>query len=98
VVLGCTHFLFLLDEFHREAAPDIRVFDSIEGISRRVETLLDKSGGALRAEAPPQDETAAHNGAAGVNRFYLTGNEAPETFWQDRAGRMGFQLSLLEQP
>jgi glutamate racemase len=103
VVLGCTHFLFLLDEFHKEAAPDIRVFDSIEGISRRVETLLNKND--LRADASLQSAAAGAGAAAGqtsaaprVNRFYLTGSEAPEQFWQDRAGRMGFRLSLLERP
>jgi glutamate racemase len=40
LVLGCTHFLHLLEEFRREAAPAITVYDSVEGISRRIESLL----------------------------------------------------------
>jgi len=40
LVLGCTHFLFLFEEFKQEAAPDITVFDSIEGVTRRIESLI----------------------------------------------------------
>ncbi|MDR1619024.1 MAG: glutamate racemase [Treponema sp.] len=49
VVLGCTHFLFLVDEFRAEASPDITIYDSMEGITSRVESLLDAEGGRLRA-------------------------------------------------
>jgi len=40
IVLGCTHFLFLEEDFREAAAPDITVFESIEGISRRIESLV----------------------------------------------------------
>jgi glutamate racemase len=40
LVLGCTHFLFLLDEFREAARPDIRVFDSADGVCGRIENLL----------------------------------------------------------
>jgi glutamate racemase len=81
LVLGCTHFLFLLDEFRKEAAPDIAVFESIEGISRRIESLLDKA-------APPC--------ARDKNRLLITGPGEPEPSWRAWAGRLGFGLSLLE--
>ena len=87
IVLGCTHFLFLLDEFRQEAAPDILVFDSVDGITRRVESLLDNSGGKMRAP----------EGNAGINRVLLTGSAAPNSAWQDRARAMGFELALLEE-
>jgi glutamate racemase len=85
LVLGCTHFLLLLDEFQREAVPDITVFDSITGISHRIESLLaeqkEKNGG----ETPcPQ------------NRILLTGPSAPEPSWVSLARRLGFSLSLLD--
>ncbi|MDR1319387.1 MAG: glutamate racemase [Treponema sp.] len=91
LVLGCTHFLFLLEEFRRAAAPGIRIYDSVEGISRRVESLLDERDSALRA-AP-----AAGGFAGGVNRFLITGKALPETSWQGWAGRLGFSLALLEE-
>jgi glutamate racemase len=40
IVLGCTHFLFLLDEFREAARPDICVFDSVDGVCGRIENLL----------------------------------------------------------
>jgi glutamate racemase len=85
LVLGCTHFLFLLDEFRNEAAPDIAVFDSVSGISHRIESLLagqkEKGGG----ETPRRQ-----------NRILLTGPFAPEPSWVSLAQRLGFSLSLLD--
>ncbi|MDR2344292.1 MAG: glutamate racemase [Spirochaetaceae bacterium] len=56
LVLGCTHFLFLLDEFREAAGPGIRVFDSIDGVCHRVESILAQgsragSDSALRSSA-----------------------------------------------
>jgi glutamate racemase len=87
LVLGCTHFLFLLDEFRREAAPSIKVFDSIDGITQRIESLLDDNGGALRAA-----ENIPHE-----NLLLLTGTEALDNMWQNLAEQLGFRLSLLDE-
>jgi glutamate racemase len=84
LVLGCTHFLFLLDEFQREAAPDIAVFDSVTGISKRIETLL-KEQKENNGETPRRQ-----------NRILLTGSAAPEPSWVSLAQRLGFSLSLLD--
>jgi glutamate racemase len=84
LVLGCTHFLFLLDEFQREAAPDITVFDSVIGISKRIESLL---GG--------QTEESG-NTPSQQNLLLLTGQAAPEPSWVSLAERLGFSLSLLD--
>jgi glutamate racemase len=83
VVLGCTHFLFLEEEFRQAAAPDIAIFESVKGISQRIETLL--------AEIPPQTQTAS----AAQNLLMLTGSAAPEPSWIEWADRLGFGLSLL---
>ena len=82
LVLGCTHFLHLLDEFRREAAPAITVYDSVEGISRRIESLLGE-----RREA----------GEAGEGRFLVTGGRADPS-WVYWAGGLGFSLAGLEDP
>jgi glutamate racemase len=87
IVLGCTHFLFLQDEFRREAAPDIRVYDSLEGISGRIEALLDREGRALRSG----EERAADPGF-----FLITGEAEPEASWGEWAGRLGLRLSRLD--
>jgi glutamate racemase len=79
IVLGCTHFLFLLDAF-REAAGDLSFHDSLEGVCRRVEALLDEGG--LRSAAPPAAE----------NVLLITGSAAPEPAWQDWARSFGLTL------
>jgi glutamate racemase len=87
LVLGCTHFLFLLEEFRREAAPSITIFDSIDGITQRIESLLDDNNGALRAAANGSPE----------NRLLLTGTEPPDGIWQNLANQLGFRLSLSDE-
>jgi glutamate racemase len=88
IVLGCTHFLFLLDEFRREAAPDIGVYESVEGITRRIESLLDEKGGALRA---------APSGEGVFRRFYVrsAGGREASSVWEALAGGLGFELRVL---
>jgi glutamate racemase len=83
VVLGCTHFLFLEEEFRQAAVPDITVFESVKGISQRIETLL--------AETVPQEESES----VYQNLLLLTGSAAPEPSWTEWADRLGFGLSLL---
>jgi len=85
LVLGCTHFLFLLEEFREEARPDIAVFESVEGISRRVESLLG------------QDRQGENGEARAPGRLLLTGAGAPEPSWKLWAERLGCALSLLEE-
>ena len=82
LVLGCTHFLFLQEDFQREAADDISVFESLEGISKRIESL---SGTQQTRIDPPAK-----------NWLLLTGAEKPEPVWVTWAQRLGFNLSLLD--
>lgn len=77
IVLGCTHFLFLLDTF-RTAAGDMSIHDSVEGVSRRVEALLDQ--GNLRADPEAGGRTAI---------LLVTGSGPLEPSWQERALAFG---------
>ncbi|MDR0449645.1 MAG: glutamate racemase [Treponema sp.] len=83
LVLGCTHFLHLLDEFRREAGPAMSVYDSVEGISRRIESILDGPG--------------CGRGEGGEGRFLVTGDAAGSS-WGYWAGSLGFSLSALGDP
>jgi glutamate racemase len=40
VALGCTHFLLLKNDFIDAGAPDMRMYDSVEGVTKRIERLL----------------------------------------------------------
>ncbi|MCL2245192.1 MAG: glutamate racemase [Treponema sp.] len=88
LVLGCTHFLHLIDIFRQEAGVSIKVFDSLEGITKRIEYLLDKDNGELRACKDMPSGTA-------FRWLLLTGKEPADSLWKKRANALGFKLSLL---
>ena len=89
LVLGCTHFLYLLEEFKKEAAPSIKVFDSLDGITKRIEFLLDENSGALRADIEIDYEP--------VRWLLLTGAETADLSWHERAQKLDFALCLLDK-
>ncbi|MDR2021443.1 MAG: glutamate racemase [Treponema sp.] len=97
VVLGCTHFLFLLDEFKAAAGgrgpaePDMGIYDSVEGVSRRIETLLDE--GDLRAETGTAASSGNKPPAGGL--LLISGSGPPEAVWQKRADAFGLKLRRL---
>jgi glutamate racemase len=99
LVLGCTHFLFLLDEFRREAAPYIKVFDSLAGITKRIEYLLDENNGALHAGLRAGLSTAMNTeqNFKPEHKLFLSGSEPAGSFWETRAKSLGFNLFLLNQ-
>ena len=82
LVLGCTHFLLLLEEFKREAAPFFGVFDSLAGITKRIEYLLDENGLRSKEDSP-------------MYRFLLTGNANEDSLWETRAKSIRFNLVRL---
>jgi glutamate racemase len=85
IVLGCTHFLFLLDEFRELAGTDIGVYDSLSGVVSRAESLLARQG--LR-----------RNGGGGKKpRCFLSGGGAPGAAWERRAEAFGLSLILLDR-
>ena len=84
VVLGCTHFLLLLEEFKAAAGEGMGIFDSLDGISRRLETLLE--AGNLRSSG----------GEPPAPALVVTGKAPLEPSWKLWADRYG--LSLAEAP
>lgn len=83
IVLGCTHYLLLLDDFRLAAGKDMAVYGSVEGVSRRVESIMDEGGGELRA---------GMGAYPGVPAVLLTGEGEPEPYWRILARRFGFSL------
>ena len=53
IVLACTHYPLLLDEFKRLARWPVAYVDPAPAIARRVETLLGPPGGVVPAHDPP---------------------------------------------
>ncbi len=82
IVLGCTHFLFLTDLFSQASAPDLRVYDSLDGVAHRIHTIL--SDRSLVAASSP-----------GSLRFFVTGQgEIPESLGAF-AQRFGMKAELF---
>ncbi|MDR0759489.1 MAG: glutamate racemase [Treponema sp.] len=98
LVLGCTHFLFLKNEFKAAAGPGIRVYDSMEGVSRRIETLLEEQD--LRAPSPAGPETGAPLADKPANLLIVTGPSSADGdgVWQTRARQFGLVLGALASP
>jgi glutamate racemase len=92
VVLGCTHFLILLEEFRTAGAEHIRIYDSLDGVSRRLEALLDQDEKSLRAATgDPLPQGGKNSGV-----LVLTGQAPPESPWRERAEFFDLSLRLLE--
>jgi glutamate racemase len=94
VVLGCTHFLLLLEEFKFAAGADMTIHESVEGVSRRIEALLDegafRSGGSFGAGGSKE--------AGEPSRLLVVTGNAEEALWRRRAGRFGLTLREWETP
>jgi glutamate racemase len=95
VVLGCTHFLFLLKEFREAAAPDIVIYDSVEGITRRAESLLDEDGGRRRAGGTGSPFRRLYVHDRGPRPPEAPDSRGPENPWSFWAGELGFELNHL---
>ena len=78
IVLACTHFLLLKEEFVI-AGPGLLIFDSVEGIGRRVEFFLDSGNGKLRSENKKEQNML----------LKITGEDDPEPHWEKKAARFG---------
>ncbi|MCQ2586509.1 MAG: glutamate racemase [Treponema sp.] len=58
IILGCTHFLNLVDVFKKIAAPDIEIVDSREGVVNRALSLVKGVAGMCPAEGVTEKATA----------------------------------------
>jgi glutamate racemase len=84
IVLACTHFLLLKEEFCEAGGDEIGVYDSVEGISRRIESLLDSEGGRLRASGDGRKMT-----------MVVTGDSALEAYWEKLSAHFGIEMETL---
>jgi glutamate racemase len=87
IVLGCTHFLFLADEFVEVGGEDISIFDSREGVARRVASLLEASTPDGRREQANARNLSTPSVAPG--KVFVTGSAPIEASWNDFAKLFG---------
>jgi glutamate racemase len=97
VVLGCTHFVFLRGAFDSlsgagKPGDAVRIFDSVEGVVRRAESLLERDG--IRA-GPVYESGGDPPGEGRRNLLVLTGAGEPGELWCQRAGAAGLSLRLI---
>ncbi|MDR0412100.1 MAG: glutamate racemase [Treponema sp.] len=86
VVLGCTHFLFLQTTFRAVAVPDIKIYDSIAGVSHRIEAILDEKNIRDKTGKVPAE-----------CRFILTGVAPIEQKWFKWASDLMAEASVLHE-
>jgi glutamate racemase len=80
VVLACTHFTHLLEDFRSELGDGVRVVDSREGVARQVIRLLGGTRERQRVSSRP-------------DAFYLTGSDPIEARYAYFAERFGLELA-----
>jgi len=85
LVLACTHYPLLKKEFEKAANGSMQIFDSVEGISARIETLLDADGGKLRSGSEIKQKPV----------MAVTGDTEPEPYWEKLASHFGFTLERI---
>ena len=86
IILGCTHFLLLLDYFNEAAAPDITIFDSIDGVCRQTARLYAESSPAGTIPAGLQQPEYAD--------IFLSGG-APDEKWRAAARHFSLRAASL---
>jgi glutamate racemase len=87
LVLGCTHFLHLQEEFREVlAAQGVTVIDSLDGVARQAARLLAAAGVEAAGQAP-----AGH----GPGALYVTGTEPVEERYGAWAARFGLRYAGL---
>jgi glutamate racemase len=87
LVLACTHFLLLKDEFVSAGGNDLKIFDSLDGVIKRLESILDEDDGSLRRFTEKD---------AGEPSMLLTGSEPIESNWEQIASYFGFALEIMK--
>ena len=80
VVLACTHFLLLEDEFKEVLGMNISVIDSREGVVKQLRRMLDKM--KIRS-----------NSNSKYNKFYITGDNQPEDRYKKIAEKYNLKFS-----
>jgi len=81
IVLACTHFLFLANEFAELAGPGIRIVDSRDGVASQLRRVLAAGPGIRKGRSHGHDE------------FWYTGSDADGTRFAPFAARFGLTLA-----
>ncbi|GAB1481535.1 glutamate racemase [Treponema sp.] len=86
LVLGCTHFLFLAEEFSIAAGEDIKVVDSCGGVARRAAQVLEEQG--IKASATDKKPTGL---------LLLNSDQAPAASWQLFASLFDLEFRTMRE-
>lgn len=87
IVLGCTHYPFLVNHFRKNAPWPVDWLDSAEGVANRIKKILQESGCLNKHNS--QNENAC------FDRAYFTGTEIPKT---TQRVLQAFGLSPVAEP
>ncbi|OHD10532.1 MAG: glutamate racemase [Spirochaetes bacterium GWB1_48_6] len=74
IVLGCTHFLHLAEEFKEVAGPGVAIVDSRDGVAARLATILGSNRTLSAADQSLAAEALRGAVMRSEDRMYLTGS------------------------
>lgn len=92
VVLGCTHFIHVRDRIEELLGPEIRIVDSVEGVTRQTMRIAGQITGET-AEAGPQEASAGT--PPGHTEFLVSSLERASSSYRHLAKTHGFALDEL---
>ena len=84
-VLACTHFVFLKDEFIAASGEDIKIYDSVDGIKKRVEFFLHSDNDHLCSDSKTEQPVT----------MAVTGDGPPDPCWEKLALYFGIKLERI---
>ncbi|AEJ19308.1 glutamate racemase [Gracilinema caldarium] len=104
IVLGCTHFLFLLEDFKALSEPEISIYHSLEGVGRRVVQLLENRGILVqeRTRQEPLDGSLSEQSScqyregASQSLLVVTGSGEISESWRNFSSTSGLAVEVLE--
>ncbi|GMO30265.1 MAG: glutamate racemase [Termitinemataceae bacterium] len=98
IVLGCTHFLFLREQFiqaaHNAKPRRIEIFDSVHGVSRRIDELLQGMNNDCKNQSL-QSDNYSQSAKSKKNIFAITKNDSSKNLWLHRAEQLGMELDSV---
>jgi len=70
LVLGCTHYAYLVDQISAIVGPNVKILDSAAAVARQVARRIGASGSALSGSSP--SEAAPADGRCAQDLFFTT--------------------------
>ncbi len=80
LVLGCTHYPYLIPQIQKIVPPNVNIIDSGEAVARQTRTVLDKQGLLIKSPKSPSEYQFYTNRELGVLESFVKGPKVKTNF------------------